>query len=724
MTADWRPDVDAKIAGRYLFAGDLADASMLHGVTVRSTEPHGRIVGLRTDAAANIAGVVRVFTAADVPGARQIGHIVRDQPVFADRVVRHEGEPIAFVVATSARAAAAAAALVEVDIEPLPVLDDPEFAQSVEAPRLHPGGNVYRRLVLRRGDPTFTAPVTVRGEWSTGRQDQLFLAPESGVAVPTDAGGVVLDVATQDLHADRAQIAAALALPEELVHVRLAGVGGAFGGREDITLQIHLCLAAHVLRRAVTATYTRRESFLAHPKRHPARLRYELGADHDGRLLVVRADVLLDGGAYASTSAPVLGSACYFAAGPYRIPNVEIRGASVATNNPISGAMRGFGAVQACFGIESTIDLLAAELGIDPIELRRINALRPGDPFPTSGQRVGEDAAVLEVIDRCAALPMPCSPPGRDRVRGVGFALGVKSHLYGEGMPESAEATIRVDRNGATIVSAATECGQGLENALVRLASDVLDGIPVTVAAATSAAGYAGSSSASRATWMSGGAVGLAARAVLEVLTARAAGVLESEPCIIGLDRGRFIAGDRSIGLAELLGDDSVTRTSTYHAPPTERGDEETGAGDVHVSWMFVAHRAVVDLDPELGTIDAVQVATAQHVGRVVDEREVVGQIRGGISQGVGLALSEHLSAPGGRVVNAGTTDYLIPTAADMPDVVVALVEHPDPRSPHGGKGVGEPPSLSSTAAVAAAVRAASGRPIRRVPIRFDDVCG
>lgn len=718
-----RPDVDAKIAGRFRFAGDLADSTMLHGVTVRSTEPHARIAGLRTEAAERAPGVIRVFTAADVPGDRQIGHIVRDQPVFADRVVRHEGEPIAFVVATSAGAAAAAAELVQVDLERLTVLDDPELALAPEAPVLHPDGNEYRRVVIRRGDPSIRAEVVVAATWSTGRQDQLFLAPESGVAVPLPDGGVVIDVATQDLHADRAQIAAALGLPEELVHVRLAGVGGAFGGREDVTLQIHLCLAAVALGRPVTATYTRRESFLAHPKRHPARLRYELGAGRDGRLIVVRADVLLDGGAYASTSAPVLGSACYFAAGPYRVPNVEIRGSVVATNNPVSGAMRGFGAVQACFGIESTMDLLAAELGIDPIELRRINALRPGDRFPTSGQLVDEAAPVLDVIDRCAALPMPDRSAHRDRSRGTGFALGVKSHLYGEGMPEIAEAIVRLDRTGATIVSAATECGQGLENALLRLAGEVLLGIPMSMAPATSAAGWAGSSSASRATWMSGGAVRLAARSVRCELEARAANSLEVAPGALSLVDGRFVAGERSIGFADLLGEGVIERSGTYHAPPTERGDPSTGAGDVHVSWMFVAHRVVVDVDAELGTIEVVQVATAQDVGRVVDEREVFGQIRGGISQGVGLAMSEHLSAPGGRVANAGLTDYLVPTAADMPDVVVALVEHPDPRSPHGGKGVGEPPSLSSTAAVASAVRAATGRPVPRVPIRPDDLC-
>lgn len=738
-----RPDVAAKLDGSFRFSNDLADASAaLHGATVRSPHPHARIIGIDAATAMAIPGVYAVLLAADVPGTPRIGHIVHDQPVFAADVVRYVGEPVAFVVAETQELAWAAADAVVVEWAPLPVLDDAERALDDDAPRLHPDGNLFRRLHLRRGtppDPDASRPedrVRVEGVWETGRQDQAFLAPESALARPDADGGVTLHLATQDLHADRDQIAAALALP--LDHVRLVneGVGGAFGGREDITLQVHLCLAALHTGRSVAATYRRGESFLAHPKRHPARLHVAVEAGRDGVLRSVQVRLRLDGGAYASTSGPVLSTACYFAAGPYRVPHVDVLGETVRTNNPVSGAMRGFGAVQACFGIESTMDLLAERLGLDPVELRRRNVLEPGDRFPTSGQLVGAEVHVRELLDRCAALPLPAVehdahdpfalPGGTGTTtdpeasahhvrRGIGIALGVKNAMYGAGFAEWAEARVTVDAAGATVESAASECGQGVLGVLSRIAAEELDGMPVRVAPATSALGYAGSSSASRQTRMAGGAVQLAARAVAEELRHLASERWPDRP--VGHGR-RDLA---SLDLAALLGGSSIARTATYRPQATDHGDAD-GQGDVHVAWMFVAHRAVVDVDTELGLVKVVQVATAQDVGRAVQPREVRGQILGGISQGIGLALTEHLATNGSRPVNAGFTDYLLPTAPDAPEVLIDLVEHSVPGAPYGLNGAGEPPSLSSTAAVAAAIRAATGRRIGRVPVRPGDI--
>lgn len=720
-----RPDVPAKLDGTFTFSNDVHDPTALHGATVRSTLPHARLRGVDTHRAAAMPGVVRILTCDDVPGARLIGHISRDQPVLAFDVVRYVGEPIAFVVAETAELARTAADAVEVDLEPLPPLVDPERALDDDAPPLHPDGNLFRRLHLRRGSAPDDAAVRVDAVWETGRQDQAFLAPESALARPDADGGVTLHLATQDLHADQAQIADALGLPHERVRLVNEGVGGAFGGREDITLQVHLCLAALATGRPVTTTYRRGESFLAHPQRHPARMWFHVEADRDGTLRSVRARLLLDGGAYASTSGPVLATACYFAAGPYRVPHVDILGETVRTNNPVAGAMRGFGAVQACFGIESTMDLLAHRLGMDPVELRRRNALVPGDRFPTSGQLVGAAAPVRELIDRCASMPLPTCPPsvpgtalaeaapaGTVR-RGIGFALGVKNPLYGAGFAEWSIAAVRADRHGITVRSAASECGQGVLTVLQQIASTELDGRPVELAAATSDLGYSGSSSASRQTWMSGGAVRLAAREVAEELRRRAAGVDPVSVSPAGVD----LAG---LDLAALLGDDVVERTATYRPDPTAGADED-GQGDVHVAWMFVAHRAVVDVDVDLGLARVVQVATAQDVGRAINPREVRGQILGGIAQGIGLALTEHLATVDGRPVNAGFTDYLVPTATEAPEVLVDLVEVPEPAAPYGLKGVGEPPSLSSTPAVAAAIRTATGRSIPRVPAALAD---
>ncbi|HEY4334042.1 MAG TPA: molybdopterin cofactor-binding domain-containing protein, partial [Ilumatobacteraceae bacterium] len=656
------------------------------------------------------------------------------------------GEPVMAVIATTQEKAWRAADRVVVRYEPLAAVTDPMLALQDGAPLVHPDGNLVRRLHIRNGHgAAAVADVVVEGAWSTGRQEQAFLAPESAVAVPDQDGGVTLQLATQDLHGDRVQIAAALALPEEMVRLQMAGIGGAFGGREDITLQVHLCLAARLTGRAVKTTYRRGESFLAHPKRHPAEMRFRVGADNDGTLRFVHAHIVLDGGAYASTSWPVAGSAAYFAAGPYRVPSVEIVAESVYTNNPVSGAMRGFGAVQACFGIESTMDVLAARLSMDPIELRRRNALRTGDRFPTSGQLIVGPAPVLELIDACVALPLPVDDPsdlsalpgglgatsrgaivGTDIRRGVGFALGVKNHLYAGGMRERATATVALDQAGFEVRSAAAEVGQGISSALAQIAGDALGGACVRVAKASAEFGYAGSSSASRQTFISGGAVLQAAERLAATVRARLATAFAVDLTEIELADGAVLIGGSRHEWEDLwtdgrLGVQPIVATAEFVAPETTAGDE-FGQGDVHVGWMFVAHRAIVDVDVELGLIRVAQVATAQEVGRAINPREVHGQINGGISQGLGLALMEELHSDEGLVRNPTFTDYLIPTTADMADTQIAIIEVPDPHAPLGLKGVGEPPSLSSTPAIAAAVRAATGRAVRRVPIRPDDL--
>jgi len=713
-----RPDVGPKVDGSFSFSNDESTSGVVYGAAVRSTVAHARIRAVDPEPALQSTSVLAYFSAADVPGELLVGHIIADQPVFARDVVLHQGEPIGFVVATSQEEARRAAALVRVDYEQLPVLEDPASALANTAPILHPEGNLFRRVSLVHGGPIVPAEIEVEGLWQTGRQDQAFLGPESALAIPQGDGGVTLQLATQDLHADRRQIARALDLSLDLVRLELSGVGGAFGGREDITCQIHLCLAALRLERPVKTTYTRSESFLAHPKRHPAKMHYRVGADTDGTLRYVRARILLDGGPYASTSAPVTGVAAYFAAGPYRVPTVDIVAEAVRTNNPVSGAMRGFGAVQACFGIESTMDLLAEKIAMDPVDLRLRNALRPGDVFPTSRQTVGVSAPVVELIERCRELPNPdespdiehpyklpggagCTTRGEDVVRGVGFALGVKHCLFGEGEPETCEATVTLSRSGVEVWSAAAEVGQGISGILAQVVSEELGELPVTVRTASSGAGYAGSSSASRQTWMSAGAVKEACRNLRSQL-----------PAEIDLSERTTL---------ESVGDRKFEAHAVYRAPETEAGDE-SGAGNVHVAWMFVAHRAIVDVDTGLGTVRIVQIATAQDVGRAMNRLEVEGQIRGGIAQGIGLALTEELCSEMGLVTNQGFTDYLLPTAADMPPVLIDLVETPEPSSPYGLKGVGEPPTLSSAPAIASAVRAATGAAVSRLPIRPEDL--
>ncbi|MGH8970187.1 MAG: molybdopterin cofactor-binding domain-containing protein [Actinomycetes bacterium] len=699
-----RPDGVPKVQGRFAFSSDLFADGMVWGQVLRSPHPHARIRSLHIGPALAIPGVHAVLTADDVPGADTYGLEHADQPVFASDVVRFSGEPVAAVAADHPDTARRAAAAIVVDYEPLEPLVDAEAA--IDADPIHPDGNVFSHLVIRHGDPAAEGDVVVEGTYEVGMQDQAFMGPESGLAIPGDDGGVDLHMSTQWLHVDRDQVAACLGLPQEKVRMTLAGVGGAFGAREDVSMQVHLCMLALHTGRPVKMVFSREESFLGHVHRHPARMRYRHHATRDGRLVKVEARIVLDGGAYASTSGPVLTNACCFAAGPYDVPNAHVEGWAVRTNNPSCGAMRGFGAVQACFGHESQMDKLAAALGLDPVELRLRNAMKTGDRLIT-GQVISGVAPVEELIRTCSAAPLPAEDPAPDvmampggsgrtadpgRVRrGVGFAVGFKNLMYSAGFDDYSTARVRLEDGIATVSCAAAEVGQGFVTLAQQIVREVLGVDTVVVAPSeTVTIGSSGSTSASRQTWMSGGAVQRAALAV----------------------RARLEAGEQG----------PIEETYEHHHPPTSPLDAD-GQGDAHVSYIFAAHRAVVDVDLDLGLVRVVEIATSQDVGKVLNPVQVIGQIEGGIAQGVGLAVMEEIVIDGGVVRNASFTDYLIPTALDMPDVqVAALIEEPEPGAPFGAKGVGETPTISSSAAVAAAIRDATGLELPRIPVRPQDI--
>jgi CO/xanthine dehydrogenase Mo-binding subunit len=461
-------------------------------------------------------------------------------------------------------------------------------------------------------------------------------------------------------------------------------------------------------------------------------------ATASGELVKVEARIVLDGGAYESSSYHVLANAACFAVGPYRSPNVVIDSYVVRTNNPPCGAMRGFGVVQSCFAHESQMDLLASALGMDPVEVRLRNALGPGDTLPT-GQIVSGSLPVAEVIRATAALPLPlpsASPdpmtlPGgagltadRQHVRrGVGFAVNFKNLMYSEGFDDYSTAMCRLWRGVVTIKCACAEVGQGFVTLAQQIARTVLGVSEVVLEAADTAIGSAGSTSASRQTWMSGGAVEAACRAVRDDLLAHVAASQGLDPSVLELRDGRIVSmsGSVSLAVADAAADVAFERTVEYHHEPTHPLDSR-GQGNAHVSFACAAHRAVVDVDPELGLVKVVEIATAQDVGRALNPLQVTGQIEGGIAQGVGLAVMEELVLTGGRIRNASFTDYLIPTALDTPVVVSTLIEEPEPGAPFGAKGVGEPPVISPTPAVVAAIRAATGLPLNRVPVRPQDI--
>jgi xanthine dehydrogenase D subunit len=709
---------------------------MLWGRTLRSPHAHARIRSIDIGPALAIRGVAAVLTADDVPGKPTYGLISADQPALAREIVRYQGEPVALVAADHPETGRRALAAIDIDYEVLDPLVDSESAP--DAAPIHPDGNVIRRVPIRHGDPDATGEVVVEGTYEMGMQDQAFMGPESGLAVPDGQGGIDVYVATQWLHEDRDQVAACLGLPPEQVRIHLAGTGGAFGAREDLSMQLHAALLALHTNRPVKISYLRDESFVGHVHRHPAKMWYRHHAAADGRLVKIEADIILDGGAYASSSSAVLSGAARFACGPYKVPNAVINAICVRTNNPPCGAMRGFGVVQACFAHESQMDKLAVALGMDPVELRLVNALETGDRLPT-GQVVHCVAPVRECIEAAAGFELPgpavddeyARPGGAGRTadresvrRGVGFAVGFKNQAFQEAFVDDTHARCRLEAGVATITCAAAEVGQGFVTIAGQITRTVLGVDEVIVAPASTAdIGSAGSTSASRQTYMSGAAIEKACRAVADRVKESVAEREGLAADRLGVRDGRIVSTDGAIDVSISEAADGVIEETVRHMHrDTFALDPVTGQGDADVSFIFAAHRAVVDVDPDLGLVRVVQITTGQDVGRALNPVSVIGQIEGGISQGVGLAVMEEIITVDGVVQNPSFTDYLIPTFADVPEVEVALIEQPEADGPFGAKGVGETPSLSSTPAVAAAIRAATDLDLARVPIRPQDI--
>jgi xanthine dehydrogenase D subunit len=741
-----RPDGRQKVTGEFAYSSDLWLDGMVWGATLRSPHPRAVIESLDIGPALRIAGCHTVLTHDDVPGRKVYGLELADQPVLAWDEVRYQGEPVALVAADHPETARRAVAAIKVGYRVLEPVTDARAALAEDAPRVHPGGNVVRHIKIRKGDPGAVAEVMVTGEYQVGMQDQAPLGPESGLAVPAEDGGVDLFVATQWLHVDRGQVAASLGLPEDKVRITLAGVGGAFGAREDLSMQVHACLLALRTGKPVKMVYSRPESFVGHVHRHPATLRYTHGAAADGRLVFVRADIVLDGGAYASSSTAVAANAATLGIGPYEVPNVVMDCHAVYTNNPPCGAMRGFGAVQACFGYESQMDKLAARLGLDPVELRIRNAMHEGSVMPT-GQLVDSAAPVAELLRRVHVRPLPPATAGTDLrdqpggvsntthgegvARGVGYAVGIKNVGYSEGFDDYSTARVRLYLAGgepaADVHTAAAEVGQGLVTLQGQIARTELGVGQVRVVPADTSVGSGGSSSASRQSYVTGGAVQAACGQIRERLLERAR-VLFPGQHGLALDGGRLVSDSGDVaGLADLLTETAggpAEVTVTWRHRPTSPLDPQTGQGDAHVQYAFAAHRAVVDVDTELGLVKVVELACAQDVGRAMNPQAVEGQIHGGSAQGLGLALMEEIQVSGGKVRNPSFTDYLIPTILDMPPMRLDVLELADPHAPYGLRGVGEPPTISSTPAIVAAIRAATGLALTRVPVRPEHITG
>ncbi|MFJ6020385.1 xanthine dehydrogenase family protein molybdopterin-binding subunit [Nocardiopsis alba] len=783
-----RPDGTLKVTGEFAYSSDMWMEDMLWGATLRSPHPHARIHGIDVTEALRLPGVYAVLTHEDVPGEKRYGLEYQDQPVLAFDKVRYKGEAVAIVAADHPETARRALERIEVDYEVLPPVSDsrraaldPEYplvhekGELPEHPEYNQSGNRVRYQPIRTGafaeSPSSQeahrealerlraeADAVVTTEYEVGMQDQAFLGPESGMAIPAEDGGVDLYVATQWLHVDQRQIAPALGLPQEKVRLTLAGVGGAFGAREDLSMQIHACMLALRTGKPVKFVYNREESFYGHVHRHPAKMRYEHGAKADGTLLYATLEIIVDGGAYASATPAVVGVASSLGIGPYEVPNVLVDAYGVYTTNPPCGAMRGFGAVQACFGYESQMDRLAKELGMHPVDLRLKNSMAQGSRIIT-GQEIDMPLPMAEMLERCRDLPMPVerteledpsdqrtlpggvagTTRGEGVVRGVGYGLGLKNLCFSEGFDDYSTARVRLEVvAGEPVVlvhTAAAEVGQGLVTIKGQIARTELGVEKVVIAPSDTQVGSAGSSSASRQSYMTGGAVRTACASVrAEVFElARRKGFVPQgrEDVELALEGGKVVSSVDGVlvSLAELLGESAengtvVERTREYHHRPTEMIDPELGQGSSHTQFGMCVHRAVVDVDVELGLVKVVALDAVQDVGKVMHPQQLAGQIQGGSTQGLGLALMEEIQVKDSEIRNPSFTDYLIPTILDTPPMRIDVLEHPDPHSPYGLRGAGEPPTLSSTPAIVAAVRDATGRPLTHAPVRPEDIVG
>ncbi len=716
----YRIDAPGKVSGQTLYPGDLTPAHLLHGKVVFSGQPHARLRRIDTRPALAVPGVLAVFTAADVP-VNEYGLVIRDQPVLVGPgsakpdcdISRWEGDQVAFIVAETEEAAATARERLMLDWVPLPLVTDVRAAMRDEVV-LHAdhGSNTLRHYKIRKGDMAAgwaAADVIVEGVYHVPRQEHAYLQPEAGLGYVDEEGRITIEVAGQWVHEDLWQITHALQLPDEQVRVKYAAIGGAFGGREDMSIQIVLALAVWKLQaqgetRPIRVIWSREESIVGHHKRHEGFMRARWGAKATGEITAVEAEVILDAGAYNYTSNKVLGNAHLTVCGPYRIPNAHVDSYAVYTNNVPAGAFRGFGAPQGCFVAESQMNKLAAALQMDPVALRRLNLLHDGDlsvvqtPLPAG-------VTLDQVVDACAraaqwAAPRPPAapfksfhslPPTADAIRrGRGFACAFKNIGFSFGFPERCEAKIELhgqtEIEQVTLYHAGAEVGQGAHTALQQMAAAAV-GVAfeqvTLVTSDTAMTGDSGSASASRLTFMAGNAIRGAAERALE------AWKNEERPAV-----GHY----------------------RYTPPATEMLDSDTGRSNPNFAYGYVAQAVTLAVDIGTGHIQVEEVINAGDVGRAINPNLIEGQVEGGVVQAHGYAVTEDLHIQAGRILNPHLSTYLMPGIRDIPDRIHSVVvEEQDPLGPWGVRGMAEMPFIPYAAAVNAALYDATG-------IWFDDL--
>ena len=725
MIGQSTPRIDAlgKVLGQTLYPGDIDLSDQLYMKIRFAGRPHAIVKKIDTRDAEALPGVVAIFTAQDVP-VNEYGLIMPDQPVlcgpgskksYADRV-RFIGDQIAIVVAESESIANQAVQLLHVEFDDLPILTDPEQAMTETENLLHPdmGSNIFYHPRIRKGNVEKgfeEADVIVEQEYRTPAQEHAYLQPEAGVAYIDDHGRVTIEVAGQWTHEDREQIAHALDLPEDQIRVIYPAIGGAFGGREDMSIQIVLALAAYRLHqrgidRPVKIVWSREESIIGHHKRHPYIIRAKWGATREGKITAAEMTLIQDGGAYAYTSTKVMGNAILVCTGPYHIPNVKVDTFCVYTNHVPGGAFRGFGGPQGAFAAEMQVARLAEALSMDPVEFRQRNLISEGDLLSV-GTPLPPGITIEHVVTSCAEKAGwrhtngGWERPGRESLgeveephlkRGIGFACGYKNIGFSYGYPENCHAMIELHGEGeideVVLHHAGADVGQGAHTVFAQMAAEAV-GVPLEkvrlIVSDTADTGNAGSASASRMTFMSGNSIRGAAKNALEKWRN------EERPAIASY---------------------------TYRPPKTTALDPETGYCEPNFAYGYVAESVEVEVDTETGHVRILDVVCANDVGKAINMQQVVGQIEGCIVQAAGYAVLENFIQEGGDVITRHLSTYLIPTVLDVPERVDSIVlEYPDRIGPWGALGMAEMPYLPFAAAVVAAVRDALGMWFNEFPL-------
>ena len=736
-----RPDAKSKVTGSAIYTDDLKFEKMLYAAVRRAEVPHAILREVDFDAALSVPGVVAVLTAKDVPGDKNHGLVIFDWPTMIGigERIRYVGDALAIIAAETQEAALEAATRIEVRFDELPVVNDPVQARQPDAPILHENGNLLKHIKVRKGDMEQgfrEAEVILEHTFHTPQMDHAFLEPECSIAVPLADGRMEIYVGSQIPYSDRSQVATALGWPEERVHVVGQLMGGGFGGKEDIAGQIHAALLANATGKPVKLLYNRRESLIAHPKRHATQIRVKIGAKRDGRMMAVETELYGDTGAYASLGEKVMTRATTHSAGPYEVEHVRADCYAMYTNNPPAGAFRGFGVLQSAFAVESMMDMLAVELSLDPVDLRRMNALHVGS-ITNTGQKLWESVGLLDCINRVdAEMRKYCSTPFSarrvngegGRVRAWGFAAAYKNTGLGGGAPDKSGAEVQLYPDGSLEVrTSAAELGQGLVTVLRMIVAEEFNLPPERVRVLvmdTDLTPDGGPTTASRQTYVTGNAARLAAQSLRQAVTS-----FLTEKHDVAPERIRFIEGLVQVdGQPDNLGEVASEMQAAgilpralyeYSAPRTMPLGE---GGDMHFAFSFAAQAAEVEVNTDTGEVRVLRVISANDVGRAINPLGLRGQVEGGIMMGLGNTITEHFIVENGRVITDRLARYRIPSIMHMPEITPIIVEHPTRDGPYGAKGVGEVVCIPTPAALSNAIFNAVGIRIDSLPIDQEQI--